>query len=595
MIWYYCWNKYCVKILNLMKVLYSFVLLSVFQIASAQCLQDATGDKRLANDYYGYGQYTCALKEYLIVLHKDKKDEKINFRVADCILRSDGDRSRAIDYLKVVLNKKRFDDEAYFMMGKAYHYAEKYDSAIYFFNKFLETNPGNDETFATNEFIRYANNAKEISKFKVKVKFDNLGEDVNSEWNESTPYIGPKEDYVIFTTNREGTTGNYPFGDGFVPDVYISKLRRNEFSRGRTMGGLFNSIDIDEVAGGSADGNTFFYTTDADFQIFNLKISQMTERSRSFPRPEFLEGINGKNSNEISATINNAQNLIIFSSDREGGFGGYDLWLSRKLPNGKWGIPINLGPEINTDLDELYPTFQHDQKSIIFSSNGHYSMGEFDLFITSFSDQIKTWTFPKNLGYPINTPYSDLNIVQTPSGRYGYKSAWRKGSYGKKDIYRITFLDSAPQTTVLKGVLPENDTIKNFVISNDSLLIKSKSALESLSADSLALKEDSILAARYDSVKTVYNELSGQQANLNPYSADIVVTNLKNGNHVGDYKFNSKKGYFVAILQPGRYEVSIYHPIYGEIKNNITIYDKENYSSLVERSYSYEKLAELKP
>ena len=571
-----------------MKYTYSVILTLFAQIIFAQCLQDASGDKRLANDYYGYGQYTCALREYRYIWSKDKKDEKTNFRIADCILRIDGDRSRAIPYLRVVLKKKRFDDEALFMMGKAYHYAEKFDSAIIFFNKYLETSPGTDETFATKQFIEYANNAKNLIKFKVNVQFDNLGEDVNSEWNETTPYVGPEEDYVIFTTTREGTTGRYPFRDGFVSDVYVSKLRRNEFSRSRSMGGLFNSIDLDEVAGGSADGNTFFYTTDADFQIFNLKISQMTERSRSFPRPEYLEDVNGKNSNEICATINNEQNLIIFSSDREGGFGGFDLWMSRQLPNGKWGIPINLGPEINTDLDELYPMFQHDQKSIVFSSNGHYSMGEFDLFKTTFSDELKTWTFPKNLGYPINTPYSDLNIVYTPTGRYAYKSAWRVGSYGKQDIYRLTFLDETPQFTVLKGSIPQNDTIQNALLKNDSLLALTKAQFDSIPSDSASLASDSALAMRYDSIKTIMDSLSNLQSELNPYESMVSIQNVNNGELAGEYKFNPKKGEFVAILEPGRYEVTIDHPVYGVIKNKFTIYDKENYSPLVERSYNYE-------
>jgi hypothetical protein len=571
-----------------MKYSYTIFLSIITQLIFAQCLQDASGDKKQANDYYSYGQYTCALREYMYIWNKDKKDEKTNFRIADCILRIDGNRAKALPYLRTLLAQKRFDDEVLFMAGKAYHYAEKFDSAIIYFNKYLATGPGSDETFVTNEFIKYCNNAKNLVKFKVNVQFENLGEDVNSEWNETTPYVGPQEDYVIFTTSREGTTGNYPFRDGFVTDVYVSKLRRNEFSRARSMGGLFNTIDLDEVAGGSADGNTFFFTTDADYQIFNLKISQMTERSRSFPKPELLEGINGKNSNEICATINNAQNLIIFSSDREGGFGGYDLWMSRQLPNGNWGTPINLGPEINTDLDELYPMFQHDQTSIVFSSNGHYSMGEFDLFKTTFSDELKTWTFPKNLGYPINTPYSDLNIAYTPTGRYAYKSAWRKGSYGKQDIYRLTFLDETPQFTVLKGIVPENDTIQNLLLKNDSLLAKAKAALNALPSDSSTLAADSILAAKFDSLKTIAEELNNKQFELNPYESMISIQDVNNGQVTGEYKFNKKKGEFVAILEPGRYEVTIDHPVYGVVKNKITIYDKESYSPLVERSYNYD-------
>lgn len=551
----------------------SFLILSL-QVGKSQCIQDATGDKGLVKTYLSYFQYNCALKELIILDHKKPKDADIKFDIAECYLNMDGDKSRAIKPLEFVTSQKKYNDISLLMLGKAYHYGEQFDKAIRTLNKYLATNPNNENTFIATQFIEFANNAKELIKFPVKVTFENLGEDVNSEWNDYTPYISPDEDYIIFSSNRDKTMGGYPYLDGFTPDAMIAPYRGKDFSRSKGMGGSYNTIDIDEVAGGSADGSILFITTDAEFQIFNLKISEKGPRSRSFPRPEYIEEINGKNSNEISATINNEGNLLIFSSDRDGGYGGYDLWLSKKLPTGKWGTPINLGPEINTKLDEAFPQFKHDQKTITFSSNGHYSMGEYDIFETTFSEELKTWTFPKNLGYPINTTQNDLGIAYTPTGRYAYKSAVRKDTYGMTDLYRITFEDEIPLYTVVSGKILQNDTIIQNTKIIDSLYTQMSKKLDSLKEN---MPDDSVLIS---STQNSLEELLNKKSKINPFIADIKALNGINSIY-GEYKINPATGNFIMILEPGIYEINIEHPLYKNIAQKINIYDKKGFTPFI--------------
>jgi Tol biopolymer transport system component len=120
--------------------------------------------------------------------------------------------------------------------------------------------------------------------------------------------------------------------------------------------------------------------------------------------------VNKENSFETSATITPDGNTLIFVSDRDGGKGGKDIYFSKKLPTGDWGIAENLS-ELNSSLDEEYPFMTDDGKTIYFASEGFNSMGGFDIFKSSWNDSTKTWSAPKNLGYPVNTPMDEWNCL----------------------------------------------------------------------------------------------------------------------------------------------------------------------------------------
>ena len=101
------------------------------------------------------------------------------------------------------------------------------------------------------------------------------------------------------------------------------------------------------------------------------------------------------------------KNMVFFVSDRDGGLGGKDLWMIKKLDNGSWSSPQNLGEPINTEYDEESPYFHSDGKTLYFSSVGHSSIGGLDIFKSEL-DKDLNWSSPKNMGYPINTVNDDL-------------------------------------------------------------------------------------------------------------------------------------------------------------------------------------------
>ena len=254
--------------------------------------------------------------------------------------------------------------------------------------------------------------------------------------------------------------------------------------------------------------------------------------------------------------------------------------MSKKLPNNIWGIPINMGPKINTQFDENFPTFKQAQDKITFSSNGHRGMGGFDLFETTFSKELKTWTAPKNLGFPINTAYDDNNIIFVKNGRYAYKSDIRKDSRGMRDIYRITFNDVQPTYTVVKSKILA-DTLANITATTE--ILEKKIGQQKILYDSLkTMGADSVLV---DSIKHLYFGYMGMLNALNPLTNNQVEVKNKEGKLYGKYTPNSRNGSFIMILEPGLYEVNILHDGYEDFTKKIRIFDKINYTPQLKRDF----------
>jgi Tol biopolymer transport system component len=132
---------------------------------------------------------------------------------------------------------------------------------------------------------------------------------------------------------------------------------------------------------------------------------------------------------EPSASFSSDEKMLFFTSDREGGKGGTDIYSIKKLPNGEWALPQNLGEAINTPYDEDSPYLHPDGKTLYFSSNGHNTMGGFDIFTSKWDEETQKWSVPENVGYPINTPHDDLHFSWSADGRRVYFSSIRPDCY----------------------------------------------------------------------------------------------------------------------------------------------------------------------
>ena len=162
---------------------------------------------------------------------------------------------------------------------------------------------------------------------------------------------------------------------------------------------------------------------------------------------------------ETHASLSPDGNTLYFTSNRPGGFGGRDIYKSNKNSKGDWGPAINLGPTINTPYDEESPFIMSDGKTLYFSSEGHESMGGFDIFVSTVSAD-GFWSTPINVGYPINTTENDVFFVPTSDKKHAYYSSANDQGFGDQDIYMITIVHDKDDFAVLKGIVTDPQTYK---------------------------------------------------------------------------------------------------------------------------------------
>jgi outer membrane protein OmpA-like peptidoglycan-associated protein len=168
--------------------------------------------------------------------------------------------------------------------------------------------------------------------------------------------------------------------------------------------------------------------------------------------------------------MNLHKNILFFVSDRDGGYGGRDIWITKKMSNGSWSSPENLGEPINTEYDEESPYFHPDGKTLYFSSTGHKTIGGFDIF-KSILDNDLNWSSPVNMGYPINTVNDDLFFTPSVNGKTAYFSSIRKQGKGNYDIYKISLPNnSETNLSIYKGILKneKGEVLKNYNVSIQS-------------------------------------------------------------------------------------------------------------------------------
>lgn len=245
------------------------------------------------------------------------------------------------------------------------------------------------------------------------------------------------------------------------------------------------------------------------------------------------ENINTKHW-EPSAFISADGNSLYFASNKPGGFGGLDLYMSKRGSDGDWDKAVNLGAGINTPYDEDAPSIHPDGVTLSFSSNGHNTMGGFDIF-TSLLSYEGIWSEPVNVGYPINTTDDDIFYMVSPNGKTAYFSSFREDGLGEKDNYMATFLDKKETPlTLIQGTV------------NDEAGMPAKKVM-------------------------------------------ITVTDNETEAIVGVYKANAKTGQFLFILTPGKnYNITYQaenHLFYSE---NIEIPKQSNY-------YEFKKSVKLHP
>ena len=480
----------------------------------------------VADMKYKAKNYEDALSEYLKLLEKDEKNALYNYRVGACYVETNVDKLKAKTFLELVADVN-IDKMFYYTYAKSLAFHLDFDKAIENYKKFIGTTHGKTMEKEVQHEIEMCQNGKELIKFPVAVTFENLGKEINSPFADYSPFISEGETFLMYNSQRPDNSVKKADGK-YASNVYISSVKEGKWQEGEDIGETVNTKEGDEeIVGVCADGNTLIFSFDnkegkGDVFVGPKMDNQILKPFKVNPN------INSDKYEESSASISPDGKTLYFASNRPGGLGGFDIYRTRILPSGEWGEAYNLGPEVNTAHDEDFPNISLDGYTLYFSSKGHNSMGGYDVFKSEILPDSLNFGAPKNVGYPINTPFDDKNLCMSGKGRYGYMAALRKDGIGDLDVYRIIFKGVDAELTVVKGVL------KTF-------------------------KSEKI-----------------------PANAIIEVYEGKSNNTFGQYKVNPTTGKFVMILPPGKYSLDVLAPGYKAHSEKITILDKGSFVPMME-------------
>lgn len=416
-------------------------------------------DNLIEND-----QFDKALLLYLRLNKNDTLNADLNFKIGVCYINSKLDKKKAVPYLEKAVSCPDKctlkDDNDHLMgfsyLGDAYHSNYQFDLAISTYDHFkslLSEHKNQDLLTETNRKIEMCEVGKKLVKDSIEVQIDNLGKKINTSFAEYSPVLSADESTMIFTTRKPKSTGREDDTTGITyEDIFISYKKNGIWTKAESIGAPVNSAGNEASVGISVDGQIIIVYKDEDGDG-DLYITNLNGNTWS-PPVKLNDNINTKGW-EPSAFLSADGNRLYFTSNREGGYGGRDIYSSDKLPDGEWAKAKNLGPTINTPFEEDAPFIHPDGVTLYFSSNGHATMGGFDIFSSSLNAN-NEWKTPTNIGYPINSPEDDIYYVVSPNNQRAYYSSFKAGGFGEKDNYMITFKKFVePPLVVLKGLITD--------------------------------------------------------------------------------------------------------------------------------------------
>ncbi|MBR8535966.1 PD40 domain-containing protein [Carboxylicivirga sediminis] len=375
-----------------------------------------------------------------------------------CLLNIDGRIKEAIHPLQlakahygIYSNKNDNALKANYHLGQAYHLTYKFKEALALFEILQDSVPVNRSNIHAQlkQQINFCKNAIELEKQPVEFRITNLGQAINTEYDEHSPIISGDENLLMFTSNRKGLSKKIKDEALFPEDIYSTKWRDGQWLPSVNAGISINTNKYDATCSLSSDGQSLIiYRNEGNG---NLYISQQSNNKWSEPQ-KLPKPINSAYE-ESHASLSLDGNSIVFTSTRPGGLGGKDIYISHKLPTGDWGKASLLSSAVNTPLNEESPFLSYDGQTLFFASEGHTSMGGYDIF-KSEKDSSGNWGKAVNIGYPINTPGDDLFYIPTLDGQRVYFASERNEGYGRSDIYIIEFPETDERSlAVVSGYL----------------------------------------------------------------------------------------------------------------------------------------------
>jgi tetratricopeptide (TPR) repeat protein len=405
-----------------------------------------------AESYFLFEEYKDALPLYQRILLADQENFNINYKIGICYLNDIYQVRKSVAYLEKAVQgispeskttsfkERQSPPEALYYLGNAYRANNRLNEAIEAYEQFkLILDPLVYDAALLDEQIAACRVAADQQRKPMYFISVNLGEGINDRFEELNPVISGDENVLVFTRKLQ-----------FYDAVFYCRRENGKWSEPLNLTPSFG-LDGDSYSTGISYNGDELYVYRSDNFDGNLYVSKY--RSGKWSKLEKLNGNINTKYWESHASLSKDGKTLYFTSNREGGYGGLDVYRSERNRGGDWGPAINLGPVINSKYNEDTPFITDDGNTLYFSSMGHYNMGGYDIFYSTRLDDGQ-WSKPINAGYPLNTTNDDMFFVPVRDGAYAYYSKYDPAdSYGMTDIYKLeVFTDLHPRKFILNGI-----------------------------------------------------------------------------------------------------------------------------------------------
>jgi outer membrane protein OmpA-like peptidoglycan-associated protein len=428
------------KILSAGILGFLFVVSSYAQNAKALI---AEGDRN-----YSKKKYKEAIQSFQQALEINPDDASVNFKLGSAYLYSDTKSKAALFIDKAYKLNPYIDTKIDYHLGLAFQNTNNFRQAVKHFEAFRKNNKAL-ASLATLR-IKQCILADSLLQSELNVEIENIGSVVNSIDAEYAPLISTDGNTLIFTSNREvNRNGTHK------EDIYTTSRMNGKWGEPKKVGAI-NTDQNDAAASLSPDGKTMYLY----YEVFAGDIYESKFDGQNWSKPSPLnKNINTKEYQETSASVSPDGKKLYFASNKPGGYGGLDIYMSTLEATGEWGKAFNVGGSINTRGNDDSPYIHHDGITLYFSSDGHPVIGNNDIFYSEFKN--RKWTKPVNLGYPINSWEYDGFFSMSPDKKTAYYATVKEGGNGEIDIYQAKFLEPKYKSQLKNAAPPVIEKPKN--------------------------------------------------------------------------------------------------------------------------------------
>lgn len=439
--------------MNIIRIITVFTLVAIFGLT----VNAQKNYKKEADVAFSGGKYYKAIEMYKKAYTKESKNEvkaEILFQIAECYRGKNDGKQAAVWYNKAI--KARYDNPiAIYHVAEIYKSEGRYEDAIVEFNKYKAANPSDRKA---DKGIKSSELAKKWKDEPTRIVVKPMPL-INSEDYDFSPVFGDKKNMELyFTSTRKGSAGeglSDVTGMNFS-DIYKTKVdKKGKWSEPVVLPGAVNTPASEGSSCLNKKRNTMYFTScpveTKGVKGCNLLWSK--KQGTKWGEPEIIP-ITEDTFKVGHPAISLDDKMLVFASNMPGGQGGKDLWYityNKKMK--EWSKPTNLGAEINTAGDEMFP-YIRETGELYFASNGHLGMGGLDIFKAA-STGTNQWGGVENVKSPMNSEANDFGIVFEGVKDQGYFTTDREGGKGGDDIWSFKL---APLLFQLDGIVKNKET-----------------------------------------------------------------------------------------------------------------------------------------